>query len=284
VKNAQLRVFGPIFNWYASQLAAKKGISFLESWPLAAMNNMPDQLLLTRLLTAGRKKLDRWTRTCLVFRPFHATNPPFASQYSVSRPSPPESILQRRDRELTGPGTGTSSGQARFWRDFRGKADPYIQMLNTVWYANFFLASVPRLDFERYLPRIEFIVPSPVYESSADPVTAAQPHLERLIGALRETGFEVSVEHSMYRDKSTIEVLPALLTRTHDTVKVWAQELLSRVDEYLSAILTRVISTKKARGVRIRPFTKEEFRLLHEALRRERLQLVGSSESDELEA
>ena len=115
-------------------------------------------------------------------------------------------------------------------------------MLNTVWYANFFLASVPRLDFfERYLPRIEFIVPSPVYGAGADPITAARPHLERLIGALRETGFEVSAEHSMYRDKSTIEVLPALLTRTHDTVKVWAQELLSRVDEYLSAILTRVI-------------------------------------------
>ena len=88
IKNAQLRVFGPVFNWYASQLAAKKGLSLLESWPLAAMNNMPDQVLLTRLLTAGRRKLDRWTRTCIVFRPFHATNPPFASQYSVLRPSP----------------------------------------------------------------------------------------------------------------------------------------------------------------------------------------------------
>ena len=35
--------------------------------------------------------------------------------------------------------------------------------------------------------------------------------------------------------------------------------------------------------MRIRPFTKEEFRLLHEALKRERLQLVGASESEELE-
>jgi len=148
-------------------------------------------------------------------------------------------------------------------------------MLNTVWYANFFLASVPRLDFEWYLPRIEFLVASPVYGVGADPVTEARPHLERLIGALRQTGFEVSAEHSMYRDKSTLEVLPSLVTRAHDTVKIWAQELLSRVDEYLSAILTRAISAKKARGVRIRPFTKEEFRLLHEALKNERLRMVG---------
>ncbi len=281
VKGAQLRVFGPVFNWYASQLAAKKGLSLLESWPLAAMNNMPDQVLLTRLLTAGRRKLDRWARTCIVFRPFHATYEAFATQYSVSAP-PPEIILQRRDRELAAHGAGVSVGSLRFWRDFRGKADPYVQMLNTVWYANFFLASVPRLDFERYLPRIEFLVASPVYGVGADPVTEARPHLERLIGALRQTGFEVSAEHSMYRDKSTIEVLPSLVARAHDTVKIWAQELLSRVDEYLSAILTRVISAKKARGVRIRPFTKEEFRLLHEALKQERLRLVGASESEEL--
>jgi hypothetical protein len=282
VKGAQLRVFGPVFNWYASQLAAKKGLSVLESWPLAAMNTMPDQVLLTRLLTAGRRKSDPWMRTCVVFRPFHATYEAFATQYSLSR-TPPELILERRARELAGD-TGASAGSRRFWRDFRGPADPYVQLLNTAWYANCFLASVPRLDFERYLPRIEFLVASPVYGANAGPVSAAKPHLDRLVGALRHTGFEVSTEHSMYDDKSTLEVLPSIITRAHDTVKIWAQELLSRVDEYLSAILTRAISAKKARGVRIRPFTKEEFRLLHEALKNERLRMAGSSESQELES
>ena len=280
VKAAQLRVFGPIFNWYASQLAAKKGVSLLEAWPLAAMNSMPDQVLLTRLLTAGRRKSDAWMRTCVVLRPFHATYEAFATQFSVSKP-PVELILQRRDREITGDGTGTDVGSRRFWRDFRGVADPYVQMLNTAWYANFFLASVPRLDFERYLPRLEFLVASSVYGPGADPVCAARPHLNRLVGALRQTGFEVSAEHSMYDDKSTLEILPSLVTRAHDTVKIWAQELLGRVDEYLSAILTRVIAAKKVRGVRIRPFTKAEFRLLHETLKQERLRLTGASESQE---
>ena len=280
VKGAQLRVFGPVFNWYASQLTARKGLSVLESWPLAAMNNMPDQVLLTRLLTAGRKKSDPWARTCIFFRPFHATYEAFATQYSVSKP-PSELILQRRDEVLAAHRTGVSVGSLRFWRDFRGKADPYVQMLNNVWYANFFLVSVPRLDFERYLPRIEFIVPSPVCGIGADPVVGAMPHLGRLIGALKQTGFDVSAEHSIYRDKSTLEVLPSLVTRAHDTVKIWAQELLSRVDEYLSAVLTRVISAKKARGVRIRPFTKTEFKLLHETLKQERLRIVGASESEE---
>jgi hypothetical protein len=273
VKGAQLRVFGPVFSWYASQLAAKKGLAILETWPLASMNNMPDQVLLTRLLTAGRKKTDSWVRTCVVFRPFHATYEAFATQYSVSK-SPPDRILERRDRELVGGANGTSMGSTRFWRDFRGAADPYMQMLN----------SVPRLDFERYLPRLEFLVASPVYGLGGDTVAAAQVHLQRLLGALRQTGFEVSVEHSMFRDRSTLEVLPSLVARAHDTVKIWAQELLSRVDEYLSAILTRVISAKRARGVRIRPFTKEEFRLLHEALKQERVRLVGASESEELDS
>jgi hypothetical protein len=279
VKTAHLRVFGPVFNWYSSQLAAQKRLTILEAWPLAAMNSMPDQVLLTRLLTAGRRKQDPWTRTCAVFRPFHATYDSFARQYSIAK-TPCALILERRDKELA---SATTPGDARFWRDFRGDADPYVQMLANVWYADFYLAAVPRLDFERYLPRLEFLVPEAVYEAYTYPPLAAQPHLDRLLAGLRLTGFEVSSEHSMYRDRSTLEVVPSLVARAHDTVKIWARELLSRVDEYLSAILARVISAKRARGVRLRPFTKQEFRLLHESLKQERLRLAGMSGQPRLE-
>lgn len=158
-----------------------------------------------------------------------------------------------------------------------------MQMLKNIWYAGFYLAAVPRLDFERYLPRLEFLVPEPVFAHNADPPATAEPHLDRLLTALRLTGFDVSSEHSMYRDRSTLEVIPSLVARAHDTVKIWARELLSRVDEYVSAILRRVISAKRARGVRVRPFTKEEFRLLHEALKQERLRLAGMSGQSRLE-
>jgi hypothetical protein len=279
VKSAQLRVFGPVFNWYASNLAAQKKLPVLEAWPLAAMNSMPDQVLLTRLLTAGRNKQDTWTRTCLVFRPFHATYDSFARNCSVAK-TPPEILVDRRDRELA---AATTPSAVPFWRDFRGDADPYVQMLSHIWYADFYLASVPRLDFERYLPRLEFLIPEPVYELDSDPPRAAQPHLERLLAVLRLTGFDVSDEHSMYRDKSTLEVVPSLVACAHDTVKIWARELLSRVDEYLSAVLARVISAKRARGVRLRPFSKQEFKLLHETLRDERLRLTGMSGRGRLE-
>ncbi len=279
VKTAHLRVFGPVFNWYASQLAAQKRLPMLEAWPLAAMNTMPDQVLLTRLLTAGRKRLDPWTRTCVVFRPFHATYDSFARHYSTSN-TPPNLVFERCKRELA---WAPTPGSARFWRDFRGDADPYIQMLNNIWYADFYLAAVPRLDYERYLPRLEFLLPETVYSHDSDPPAAARCHLDRLLAALRLIGFDVSSEHSMYRDKSTLEVVPALVARAHDTVKIWARELLSRVDEYLSAVLTRVISAKRARGVRLRPFTKEEFRLLHDTLKQERLRLAGMSGQARLE-
>ena len=56
VKNAQVRVFGPILNWYVAQLAAKKDASVVENWPFNALNALPDQILLSRLLTAQREK------------------------------------------------------------------------------------------------------------------------------------------------------------------------------------------------------------------------------------
>lgn len=62
--------------------------------------------------------------------------------------------------------------------------------------------------------------------------------------------------HSMFKNDAVIDVLPRLLIRAHDTVKHWAAELLSRVQEYVGYYLARYVSTKKFRGIRIRPFTQ----------------------------
>jgi len=177
-------------------------------------------------------------------RPFHATYDAFATQYSVSK-TPPELILDRRDREITGGAIRTGIGSRRFWREFRGTADPYMQMLSSTWYANFFLASVPRLDFERYLPRMEFLVGSPVYGPGSDTDGPGANAFGAFGRSVASDGFEVSGEHSMFRESGTLEVLLLSSRAPHDTVKIWGRELLSRVDEYLSAILTRVIFCEK---------------------------------------
>jgi hypothetical protein len=132
------------------------------------------------------------------------------------------------------------------------------------------------LEVERYLPRIEFIVPADVY-GSPTPEPVARHHLERLCAGLRQTGFEVSAEHSMFRDVTSLEVLPELVARAHDTVKTWAQELLARLDEYLVGIIGRHIQAKRSRGIRVRPFTKEELRTLHQSLEDERRRLGGGT-------
>jgi len=271
VKNAQVRVFGPILNWYVTQLAAKKSASAVESWPLNAMNALPDQALLTRLLTAQREKNDPWTRTCLVLRPFHATTN-YNKRYSRAK-SPVQMILDRKARDL-------KDGESKaFWNDFRDQADPYVQMLNNVWYGSCFIATVPRLEFERFLPRIDFIVPSQTYSQTVDPMLPAKAHFRRVCGALLDCGFEVSVEHSMFKDKSTLEVLPELVTRTHDTVKTWARELRHRVDEYLSNIIGRHMHQKRTRGIKVRPFTKGELTSLLRSLEQERKRIAGVGEA-----
>lgn len=271
VKNAQVRVFGPILNWYVTQLAANKAASVVENWPFNALNTLPDQILLTRLLTAQREKNDPWTRTCLVLRPFHATTN-YSKRYSHVK-TPVDLIMERKAKDQ-------KDGESRaFWEDFRDQADPYVQMLKNVWYGSCFVATVPRLDFERFLPRIDFIVPCETYSNSADPITPANVQFRRICGALLDSGFEVSVEHSMFKDKSTLEVLPELVTRTHDTVKTWARELRHRVDEYLSNIIARYMHQKRTRGITVRPFSKGELAGLLKSLQQERKHLAGAGES-----
>jgi hypothetical protein len=267
VKNAQVRAFGPVLNWYVTQLAAKKDASVVENWPFNALNSLPDQVLLSRLLTAQREKGDPWTRTCLVLRPFHATTN-YNKRYSRAR-SPVELILDRKTKDLN------DDESKAFWNDFRDHSEPYVQMLSNVWYGSCFIATVPRLEFERFLPRIDFIIPSRNYVPNPDPMTPAREHFRRVCGALLDCGFEVSIEHSMFKDKSTLEVLPELVARTHDTVKTWARELAHRVDEYLSNIMARYMQQKRTRGIKVRPFTKGELTTLLKSLEQERKRVAG---------
>jgi hypothetical protein len=280
VKSAQLRVLGPVLNWFVKELAARREGGPLEAWPLNAMNLLPDQILVSRLLSAYRSTDDPWTRTCLVLRPFHATTN-FAKRYSAKH-KPTEIIEEMKKKDLAADKAGEYVENLSFWTSqYRGQADAYVQMLSNVWYGSCFIATVPRLDAERYLPRIEFIVPSETFKPS-DPIPEAQVHLGRVTAALRESGFEVSVEHSMFKDRSTLEVLPEIVARAHDTVKTWARELLSRVDEYLSALISQHIGSKKARGIRVRPFTKQELKTLHESLIAQRKRAGGAAPQSQL--
>jgi hypothetical protein len=92
VKMAELSVFAPILNWFASQTARDK-TGQIAAWPMQSMNLIPDQILITRLLTAGRGQRDPWTRTCLVLRPFQATTN-YARTYS--RANQPSAIILLR--------------------------------------------------------------------------------------------------------------------------------------------------------------------------------------------
>lgn len=274
VKTAQLSVFAPVVNWYACQLARDR-VGQIAAWPMQAMNLVPDQAIVTRLLTANRKKRDPWNRTCIVIRPFHAlTN--YAQTYARSEP-PAQRILKKYEDALRD--TSRVSREERlFWESFQPDRDPYLKMLGGVLYANYFVGAVPRLDAENSLPRIEFIVPADTGESAPSPWIVVTGHSERLLRALKETQFQVDAEHDMFRDSPKIDVLPQAIIRVHETVKLWATELLSRVQEYLSYYLAQYIKSTKVRRIKVRPLTKTELEMIYEQLRRERELRSGSDE------
>lgn len=268
VKAAQLTVFGPVINWFACQVAAKRE-GQLVAWPLQTMNLIPDQILLTRMLTEGRKADDPWVRSCLVVRPFHAiTN--FNLTYSRSRP-PSKVILEKATQELSEGQNADPVRRVFYETYFRRHNDPFVKMLDNVNYGTFFLGAVPQLDVGKYLPRFELLVTRDLGQHGTEPLwSGAMTHMRRLMAAVRQTGFDVSAEHSMFASPAKLDVLPALLIQTHDTVKIWAADLFARVQEVIGFYLAREIKGRKARGVKIRPITKRELEGLYLELKRER--------------
>jgi hypothetical protein len=271
VKTANLRVVAPVINWFVCQLVASGKETQIQSWPLQSMNMVTDQVLLSRLLTAGRKKDDPWSRTCVILRPFHATTK-FAERYSKINGESPAAAILRRARASTSP------EEMQFERDdswlksteFRGDKDPYVQMINNCWYASTYLGCVPRLDLNNVLPRCEFILTADTTETGIFPTKQTTTHLRRLIVALKTVKFDVSADHSMFQKVLKIDILPSLLIRVHETVKIWAAELASRVNEYIGFYISRHVGAGMRRGVRVRPWTATELRSFATQLQAER--------------
>lgn len=255
VKNAQLRVFGPVINRYLVDIVARESNTQIQAWPLNAMNTLPDQVLVTRLLTAGRTKTDPWSRTCLVLRPFHAVTD-FADRYSRNQ-TPSTILLGRAEEARERRARGSDEADDAFWcDDFRGKHDPYVQLLENAWYTSFFLGAVPRLDQKQVLPRFEFLIAGRTAEDGKfEPETLAR--CQTLVDALRVNRFDVSSDHSMFAAKGWIDVLPRLLIEAHYTVKIWATELQARVHEYVGYHLSKYLKGP-SRAIRVRPWKRQE--------------------------
>jgi hypothetical protein len=282
VKTANLRVVSPVINWFVCRLVASAEGSQIQSWPLQTMNLVTDQVLLSRLLTAGRKKEDCWSRTCVILRPFHATTK-FAEDYSKANGENPVAIILSRARQAA------SGEDNRFQRDdswlgsgeFRGEKDPYVQMLRNCWYASIYVGPVPRLDLNNVLPRCEFILPVSTAETGTFATKEVGSHLNRLTVSLKTVKFDVSADHSMFQKLLKIDVLPALLIRVHETVKIWAAELASRVNEYIGFYISRHVGAGTRRGVKVRPWTATELKSFASQLQTERDLQAGLGKAPE---
>ena len=274
VKTTQLAVFAPVINWFASRVAAKADGQLL-AWPMQRMNLASDQEILTQLLTAGRTSNEQWLRSCAVLRPFHAlTN--FARGYCRSD-GPSGAVSEMHQRALQSPEL-ISQERLHFWTElFRVDNDPYVKMLEQVSYLSFFVGALPRLDTDKRLPRIELLVTGSNRPEDDRNWAEIIVHRDRLISAIQQNGFDVAAEHTMFRQRTNLDILPRLLIQAHDTVKLWAADLLSRVQEYIGFYLARHVLSKELGGVKIRPYTAKELKLLYATLRQEREMKAGSN-------
>lgn len=268
VKNAQMRVFTPVINYFLSQIASNDGGTQLSAWSLSDMNQLFDQALLSRILTAGRAKNDPWLRTALVLRPFHATSNLSKTYSRIAGDQPHDKLIQKAERARLKDSLDVTEEDV-WWRTLRPSGDPYIQMLRNVWYAGFYLGAFQQLDRGESLSRMEFIVPHSTDETGDFPLDVCREHLHRVSAALSTVGFQVDDEHSMFND-DRIDLLPAILVRSHELVKQFAKELRDRVSEFMDWNLAKYLKSEQMRKLKIRPWTRGELKAWVDAMQEER--------------
>ncbi len=109
VKTANLRVLGPVINWFVSKIPGIDKKSQIKAWPIANLNLLTDQVLLSRMLSASRKRGDAWTRSCVILRPFSSVTK-YAQRYSKLTGKTPAELILKRASEPIAAGKATSDG------------------------------------------------------------------------------------------------------------------------------------------------------------------------------
>lgn len=272
VKNAQMRVFSPVVNYFLCQEAGKVKETQIQTWPLEEMNALLDQALMSRILTAARKNSDPWLRTALVLRPFHSTTD-FRKVYSRKKGQRPADQLVKRSEAAKAKRVSELTEEDAWWKTLRVPGDPYLQLLNNAWYAGFYLGAFRRLDSSETLSRLEFVLPHSTEETGQFPEESCEFHLNRALSALKSVGFDVDAQHSTYGAIGKIDLQPTILISAQETVKTWARELRDRVSEYMDLNLAKYL--KPGERVKLRPWKRRDLETWIETMQSDRKKIGG---------
>jgi hypothetical protein len=263
VKNSRVRVVGPILNYVIAQ-AAGVPPSTLTGWALDEMNAIADQQLLSRLLSHLERPKGCWARSAVFMRPFHATTPAFSRYYERDPAKAPARNIETRIDIAANTPVEKREGDQHGWAELR-VPNPYTQMLDNVWFAGFYATPGVALGKGQALPRLELLVNAPTGEKNSFPVVVRE-HQQRLLTALATTGFTVSQDHDMFGGAGTIDFVPSMLQRAHETVTGFARDMKLRAGEYLDRLLAREIGARRRQSVRVRPWKPEELKAWRERL------------------
>lgn len=255
VKNSQVRVVSPIINYVVAQQAGTPSTS-LTSWPLDEMNAIPDQQLLSRLLSNANRPKRAWVRSAIFMRPFHATTPAYSRYYERDADKAPAREIEDRIRLAATTPVEKRTSDQHGWAEIR-IPNSYSQLLDNAWYAGFYATPGAALSKGQSLPRLELLITAPTGEAHAYPDVVAG-HQQRLLTALATTGFAVSQDHALFGGAGTIDFVPSMLQRAHEVVLGFARDMKLRAGEYLDKLLSREIGDRRRHNVRVRPWKPEE--------------------------
>ncbi len=255
VKNSRVRVVSPIVNFIIAQQAGTPSTN-LTSWALDEMNAIPDQQLMSRLLSRAPRAAGAWSRSAIFMRPFHATTPAFSRHYEHNPAKAPARQIENRIRTAVDTPVELRSSDQHGWAEIR-IPNSYSQLLDNVWYAGFYATPGVALAKGQSFPRLEIMIPHPTREDGDLPDTLAD-HRERLMTALATTGLSVSQDHNMFGGAGVIDFVPSILQRAHEIVSGFARDMKLRAGEYLDRLLSREIGERRRQNVRVRPWKPEE--------------------------
>ena len=290
VKRPQVSPVTPIVNWYISQYAAKFKDPDLQGWPQSSLNKLTDQQLLTRILTAGDQDNSLWHRMAVIMRPFYATSS-FNTRHRRSADKDIPSIIINEHKEQLESLDDMTDHQRVFVENFRGKNDPFVQMISKTWYAYSYVGSLPRLDLDNALPRLEFSLLQDIREKSDFPEEEIKNKVDVLLTTLVKTGFDVSNEHSMFLDVKRLDIMPKLCIEAHNIAKDWMRDFMVKIKEYISYHSRLFQQTRSPASYDVHGYLKkEEIKSFFENVRNERLmkssdksppRLVNDDDEDE---
>ncbi|MGA7732750.1 MAG: hypothetical protein WCD37_15950 [Chloroflexia bacterium] len=255
-KSTQLRVFGPLLNWYIAQGSrARFGRAIEPNWSMSRAAGISDNAAMTALLSSlpdlESRKTGRFYVTCVLARQFPALTEYYNYDDRVRRDW--VEFFERKKKQALVENT-QYGGTLPYHATVDLADDDFVFMCEHADYTMFYIGHSGG-DPPPMLPRYEFLTSLRNFEEDG---AAATPRVEKIVrkivDALDTAGLALDRDHNYLTNKTLVKILPFPIQQAHEYSKGLGRKLES---ELKSIVIRRLIELKRLRAapseVEVRP-------------------------------